>query len=56
MPPRRCYRVIHGLAEEGQSVVLSTHDPQAIEVADKTLFLRHGVVERVAEPGSGRRR
>jgi putative ABC transport system ATP-binding protein len=49
-------RVIHGLAEEGQSVVLSTHDPQAIEVADKTLFLRHGIVERVAEQGPGRRR
>ena len=47
-------QAIHGLAEEGQTVVLSTHDPQAIEVADKTLFLRHGVVERVAEHGSAR--
>ena len=47
-------QAIHGLAEEGQTVVLSTHDPQAIEVADKTLWLRHGVVERVAEHGSAR--
>jgi putative ABC transport system ATP-binding protein len=47
-------QVIHVLAEEGQSVVLSTHDPQAIDVADKTLFLRHGILERVAEHGSRR--
>jgi ABC-type lipoprotein export system ATPase subunit len=47
-------QAIHGLAEEGQTVVLSTHDPQAIEVADKTLFLRHGTVERVGEHGSAR--
>jgi ABC-type lipoprotein export system ATPase subunit len=47
-------QVIHLLAEEGQSVVLSTHDPQAIDVADKTLFLRHGILERVAEHGSRR--
>jgi putative ABC transport system ATP-binding protein len=47
-------QVIHGLAEEGQSVVLSTHDPRAIDVADKTLFLRHGHLERVAEHGSRR--
>jgi putative ABC transport system ATP-binding protein len=47
-------QVIHFLAEEGQSVVLSTHDPQAIDVADKTLFLRHGILERVAEHGSRR--
>jgi putative ABC transport system ATP-binding protein len=44
--------VIHRLAERGQSVVLSTHDPLAIEMADKTLFLRHGALERVAERGS----
>jgi putative ABC transport system ATP-binding protein len=47
-------QVIHVLAEEGQSVVLSTHDPQAIDVADKTLFLRHGILEHVAEHGSRR--
>ena len=47
-------QAIHGLAEEGQTVVLSTHDPQAIEVADKTLWLRHGTVERVEEHGSAR--
>jgi putative ABC transport system ATP-binding protein len=47
-------QAIHGLAEEGQSVVLSTHDPQAIEVADKTVWLRHGVVERVEEHGRAR--
>jgi putative ABC transport system ATP-binding protein len=47
-------QVIHVLAEEGQSVVLSTHDPQAIDVADKTLFLRHGILERVAEHGTRR--
>jgi ABC-type lipoprotein export system ATPase subunit len=47
-------QVIHGLAEKGQSVVLSTHDPQAIDIADKTLYLRHGILERVAEHGSRR--
>jgi putative ABC transport system ATP-binding protein len=52
---RALLEMIHGLAEEGHSVVLSTHDPQAIEAADKTLFLRHGILERVAEHGSRRR-
>jgi putative ABC transport system ATP-binding protein len=47
-------QVIHVLAEKGQSVVLSTHDHQAIDVADKTLFLRHGILERVAEHASRR--
>ncbi len=47
-------QTIHGLAEQGQAVVLSTHDPQAIEVADKMVFLRHGVVDGVAEHGSAR--
>jgi putative ABC transport system ATP-binding protein len=47
-------QVIHGLAVKGQSVVLSTHDPQAIDIADKTLYLRHGILERVAEHGSRR--
>jgi putative ABC transport system ATP-binding protein len=47
-------QAIHGLAVQGQTVVLSTHDPQAIEVADKTVWLRHGTVERMSEHGSAR--
>jgi putative ABC transport system ATP-binding protein len=36
---------VEELAREGIGVVMSTHDPEVVERADKTLMLRHGAVE-----------
>ena len=37
--------LVAGLAEEGYSFVVATHDPIAMRVADLTLHLRHGAME-----------
>lgn len=36
---------VRSLADAGASFVLSTHDPQVVEMADRTLHLRHGALE-----------
>lgn len=36
---------VEDLAREGIAVVMSTHDPEVVKSADKTLMLRHGAVE-----------
>ncbi|MGQ0670661.1 MAG: ABC transporter ATP-binding protein [Actinomycetota bacterium] len=36
---------IKALASKGSSFVVATHDPAAVKVADRTLFLRHGALE-----------
>ena len=33
------------LAHRGIGVVVSTHDPAVVEVAERTIYLRHGAVE-----------
>jgi len=45
--------VLVALAERGIGVVLGTHDAQAVAVAERTLFLRHGAVQ--AETAESRR-
>jgi len=45
--------VLVALAGRGIGVVLGTHDPQAVAVAARTLFLRHGAVQ--AETAESRR-
>src|SRR5206468_8695210 len=41
------------LARQGSAFVVATHDPAAIGVADRTLYLRHGALhaESAAEAG-----
>jgi putative ABC transport system ATP-binding protein len=36
---------VRTLADRGASFVLSTHDPQVVAMADRTLHLRHGALE-----------
>lgn len=36
---------VEELARDGIAVVMSTHDPEVVKMADKTLMLRHGAVE-----------
>jgi len=36
---------VRDLAHRGIGVVVSTHDPAVVEVADRTIYLRHGAVE-----------
>jgi putative ABC transport system ATP-binding protein len=36
---------VEELARDGIGVVMSTHDPEVVKMADKTLMLRHGAVE-----------
>ena len=36
---------VEELARDGIAVVMSTHDPEVVKRADKTLMLRHGAVE-----------
>lgn len=36
---------VRNLAHRGIGVVVSTHDPAVVEVADRTIYLRHGAVE-----------
>jgi putative ABC transport system ATP-binding protein len=36
---------VRGLAHRGIGVVVSTHDPAVVEVAERTIYLRHGAVE-----------
>jgi putative ABC transport system ATP-binding protein len=38
---------VRELAHEGTCFVLSTHDPDVVEAADRTYFLRHGALESV---------
>ena len=38
-------RMVHGLAEQGVGVVVSTHDPQVVAAADRTYYLRHGALQ-----------
>ncbi|MGH2735131.1 MAG: ABC transporter ATP-binding protein [Actinomycetota bacterium] len=34
-----------GLAHQGLAVVVSTHDPEVVGIADRTIYLRHGAIE-----------
>jgi putative ABC transport system ATP-binding protein len=36
---------VEELARDGIAIVMSTHDPEVVKKADKTLMLRHGAVE-----------
>lgn len=45
-------REIHNLSEAGTAFVVSTHDPKVVDAADRTLQLRHGILE--AETHFGR--
>ena len=36
---------VRGLAHRGICVVVSTHDPAVVDVAERTIYLRHGAVE-----------
>ena len=38
-------RTVHELAATGVGVVVSTHDPQVVEAADRTYYLRHGSLQ-----------
>jgi putative ABC transport system ATP-binding protein len=38
-------RTVHELASTGVGVVVSTHDPQVVEAADRTYYLRHGALQ-----------
>jgi putative ABC transport system ATP-binding protein len=38
-------RTVHELAASGVGVVMSTHDPQVVESADRTYYLRHGALQ-----------
>ena len=37
--------IVARLAHEGMTIVMSTHDPAAIEKADHTIKLQHGEIE-----------
>jgi ABC-type lipoprotein export system ATPase subunit len=38
-------RTVHSLVDLGASFVISTHDPEVVRTADRTLHLRHGALE-----------
>jgi putative ABC transport system ATP-binding protein len=42
---RGLLEIAKGLVRTGIALVLATHDPQVMEVADSVLYLRHGAVE-----------
>jgi putative ABC transport system ATP-binding protein len=44
-------RSVAALTARGTAFVVATHDPAVVELADRTLFLRHGALE--AEAGRG---
>jgi putative ABC transport system ATP-binding protein len=39
---------VRALRDQGVAFVISTHDPTAVKVADRTLYLRHGALEAEA--------
>ena len=45
-------RTIVDLARRGTAFVVATHDPAAMQVADRTLFLRHGALHAEAKAGT----
>jgi putative ABC transport system ATP-binding protein len=42
---RALMETVRHLRDEGIAFAISTHDPLAVEMADRTLFLRHGALE-----------
>ncbi|WP_010478672.1 ATP-binding cassette domain-containing protein [Thermococcus zilligii] len=49
---KKVLEVLEGLREKGKTIVVSTHDPELIRVADVTYRLRYGrVVEARGDPG-----
>jgi putative ABC transport system ATP-binding protein len=42
---RALMETVQRLRDEGIAFVISTHDPLAVEMADRTLYLRHGALE-----------
>ena len=45
----RLLETVSALTERGTSFVISTHDPRVVEVAGRTLHLRHGALEAETE-------
>ena len=42
---RALMETVRRLRDEGIAFAISTHDPLAVEMADRTLYLRHGALE-----------
>jgi ABC-type lipoprotein export system ATPase subunit len=45
---RALMETVRALRDEGIAFAISTHDPQAVQMADRTLYLRHGALEAEA--------
>ena len=45
---RALMETVRTLRDEGTAFAISTHDPQAVGMADRTLYLRHGALEAEA--------
>ena len=43
-------QLLRDAAEDGRAVAFTTHDPQALQVADRVAVIAHGRIERVCTP------